>query len=147
VRQIALADRADWERLYLAYLEFYETEPIESSTVLVWSRLVNSEPEIQGLVVEDDGFKYLGSDPALKCQTSRSRQFKLSFEAIAKFLKVTQQPMGSLKVTVSAASRLACKVSGTYLQVLKAGTCDFSLKSFDSVGSLVATKTGKFITR
>jgi GNAT superfamily N-acetyltransferase len=55
VRQITLADRADWERLYLAYLEFYETEPIESSTELVWSRLVNSEPEIQGLVVEDDG--------------------------------------------------------------------------------------------
>ena len=55
VRQITPADRADWQRLYLAYLEFYETEPIESSTELVWSRLVNSEPEIQGLVVEDDG--------------------------------------------------------------------------------------------
>ena len=55
MRQITPADRADWQRLYLAYLEFYETEPIESSTELVWSRLVNSEPEIQGLVVEDDG--------------------------------------------------------------------------------------------
>jgi len=55
VRQIALADRADWERLYLAYLEFYESEPIESSTELVWSRLTSASPEIQGLVVEDDG--------------------------------------------------------------------------------------------
>ena len=55
MRQIALADRADWERLYLAYLEFYESEPIESSTELVWSRLTSASPEIQGLVVEDDG--------------------------------------------------------------------------------------------
>ena len=55
MRQIALADRADWERLYLSYLEFYESEPIESSTELVWSRLTSASPEIQGLVVEDDG--------------------------------------------------------------------------------------------
>jgi hypothetical protein len=100
-----------------------------------------------GSVTKVSGFKYLGSDPALKYQTSQSRKFKLSFAAIAKFLKVTQRPMGSLKITVSASSRLVCKVSKTFLQGLKAGTCDFSLKSFDSVGSLVATKTGKFITR
>ncbi len=55
VRQIALGDRDDWHGLYLAYLEFYETEPVEASVELVWARLTGDNPEIQGLVAEEDG--------------------------------------------------------------------------------------------
>lgn len=55
VRPIAAADREAWQKLYLAYLAFYESEPIESSTELVWSRLTAQTPEIQGLVAELDG--------------------------------------------------------------------------------------------
>ncbi len=55
VRPIAAGDRPDWQRLYLAYLDFYETEPIEASVQLVWSRLTSENPEIQGLVAEDEG--------------------------------------------------------------------------------------------
>jgi ribosomal protein S18 acetylase RimI-like enzyme len=55
VRPISTDDRAQWQPLYLAYLEFYKSEPIESSVELVWSRLTSTNPEIQGLVVEQDG--------------------------------------------------------------------------------------------
>lgn len=55
VRPLAAGDRADWLRLYLGYLEFYETDPIEASVDLVWSRLTSENPDIQGLVAEEDG--------------------------------------------------------------------------------------------
>lgn len=54
VRQIEPRDKTSWQELYLAYLKFYETEPIESGVSLVWQRLTG-EPEIQGLVAEFDG--------------------------------------------------------------------------------------------
>ena len=54
VRQITDQDKPAWLSLYLAYLKFYETEPIESGVALVWQRLTG-EPEIQGLVAEFDG--------------------------------------------------------------------------------------------
>jgi GNAT superfamily N-acetyltransferase len=55
VRQIEPKDRDAWQPLYLAYLEFYKSEPIDSSTELVWNRLTSANPEIQGLVAEVDG--------------------------------------------------------------------------------------------
>ena len=55
VRQIDVEDKAAWHELYLGYLKFYESEPIESSTELVWQRLTQDNPEIQGLVAEIDG--------------------------------------------------------------------------------------------
>lgn len=55
VRQIADQDKSAWLSLYLAYLKFYESEPIEYSTELLWSRLTKQDPEIQGLVAEVDG--------------------------------------------------------------------------------------------
>lgn len=54
VRQIEPRDKTSWQELYLAYLKFYDTEPIESGVALVWQRLTG-EPEIQGLVAEFDG--------------------------------------------------------------------------------------------
>ena len=55
VRQLSIEDKAAWHELYLGYLKFYESEPIESSTELVWQRLTKENPEIQGLVAELDG--------------------------------------------------------------------------------------------
>ncbi|MBJ7281001.1 MAG: GNAT family N-acetyltransferase [Rhodoluna sp.] len=55
VRQIAVEDRSSWLELYHAYLKFYESEPVESSTELLWNRLTKAEPKIQGLVAESNG--------------------------------------------------------------------------------------------
>jgi RimJ/RimL family protein N-acetyltransferase len=55
LRQIQPSDRDAWQDLYFRYLEFYESQPIDSSTELVWARLTSGSPEIQGLVAEDNG--------------------------------------------------------------------------------------------
>jgi GNAT superfamily N-acetyltransferase len=55
VRHIAIQDKASWQELYIAYLKFYESEPVESSTELLWNRLTKGEPEIQGLVAVSNG--------------------------------------------------------------------------------------------
>lgn len=55
VRQISAKDKSAWLGLYLAYLDFYESEAVESSTELLWQRLTKIQPEIQGLVAEVDG--------------------------------------------------------------------------------------------
>ena len=43
IRPIAVQDKAAWHELYLGYLKFYESEPIESSTELVWQRLTTDQ--------------------------------------------------------------------------------------------------------
>jgi len=55
IRPMSISDRISWEKLYIAYLEFYESEPVASSTELLWSRLTQANPEIQGFVAEDEG--------------------------------------------------------------------------------------------
>ena len=55
VRQIEIQDKTSWKELYVAYLKFYESEPVESSTELLWNRLTKSEPEIHGLVAVSNG--------------------------------------------------------------------------------------------
>lgn len=55
VRQIQVEDKSSWQELYLSYLKFYESEPVESSTELLWNRLTKGEPKIQGLVAESNG--------------------------------------------------------------------------------------------
>lgn len=55
IRPVNTEDRTAWLELYLGYLKFYESEPKETSTELVWSRLTSREPEIQGIVAELDG--------------------------------------------------------------------------------------------
>jgi GNAT superfamily N-acetyltransferase len=55
IRKIQASDKVEWLELYHAYLKFYESEPTDFSTELVWSRLTKSDPEIQGLVAEEDG--------------------------------------------------------------------------------------------
>jgi len=55
VRQIDIQDKASWKELYVAYLKFYESEPVESSTELLWNRLTKGEPAVQGLVAVSNG--------------------------------------------------------------------------------------------
>jgi ribosomal protein S18 acetylase RimI-like enzyme len=55
IRPIAPEDRAAWQELYLGYLKFYESEPIDHAIELVWQRLTAGKPEIQGIVAELDG--------------------------------------------------------------------------------------------
>lgn len=55
LRQPKQSDQAAWQKLYYSYLAFYESQPIQSSTDLLWSRLVSAEPLIQSYVAEVDG--------------------------------------------------------------------------------------------
>ena len=55
IRQIEIQDKASWKELYVAYLKFYESEPLESSTELLWNRLTKGEPAVQGLVAVSNG--------------------------------------------------------------------------------------------
>ena len=55
VRQIDIQDKASWKELYVAYLKFYESEPVESSTELLWNRLTKGERAVQGLVAFSNG--------------------------------------------------------------------------------------------
>ena len=55
VRHIQVEDKLCWQDLYLSYLRFYESEPVEASTELLWDRLRRLVPDIQGLVAEVDG--------------------------------------------------------------------------------------------
>jgi hypothetical protein len=94
------------------------------------------------------GYTYQALSVTSKYLATQSKKFKLSFVAVGKLLKVTQKPKGSLKVIVASSSRTVCKVSGKYLVGLKkVGTCQFTVKSLDSRGRLVTTKSGKFKTR
>jgi len=55
VRQVENEDKSSWQELYGAYLKFYESESVESSTELLWNRLIKDAPEIQGLVAVSNG--------------------------------------------------------------------------------------------
>lgn len=55
VRHLQVQDKSCWQDLYLSYLRFYESEPVEASTELLWDRLTRLVPDIQGLVAEVDG--------------------------------------------------------------------------------------------
>ena len=55
VRQLQDSDKSAWQELYFAYLEFYETSPSDVNSVLLWARLTNPDPQIQGLVAESNG--------------------------------------------------------------------------------------------
>ncbi|MEI6671572.1 MAG: GNAT family N-acetyltransferase, partial [Actinomycetes bacterium] len=55
IRSLTPQDRPSWEELYNAYLEFYESQPIPTSTEILWKRLIASDPEIQSIVAEVNG--------------------------------------------------------------------------------------------
>jgi ribosomal protein S18 acetylase RimI-like enzyme len=55
VRLVGPGDRADWERLFRAYGEFYETRFEAAVLDGVWSWLTAPEHEVRGFVAVDDG--------------------------------------------------------------------------------------------
>ena len=56
IRPIAKADRSDWERLWTAYLQFYETSVPPEVYETSFTRLLNPDShEFHGLIAEVDG--------------------------------------------------------------------------------------------
>ena len=56
IRPVLAADRADWNRLWEAYLAFYETELDEEIYDSTFARLLSEDPqEFNGFVAELDG--------------------------------------------------------------------------------------------
>lgn len=55
IRAVTAGDRGDWQRLWEAYLDFYETSLPTSRTELLWSRILDSDDPIEALLAEVDG--------------------------------------------------------------------------------------------
>lgn len=55
IRPLAASDRADWERLFRAYGEFYETQFDDNVLARVWTLLMSEGSGIDALVAEDSG--------------------------------------------------------------------------------------------
>ena len=56
IRPLVESDRADWRRLWTAYLEFYETSVSEEVYETAFARLLDPNPvEFQGLIAEIEG--------------------------------------------------------------------------------------------
>ena len=58
VRELRESDKSFWLLLWRGYLEFYKTEIPEEQTELTWSRLLDSEFNMHGLVVEENDVIY-----------------------------------------------------------------------------------------
>ena len=52
IRRVRMDERAEWEKLWLAYLTFYETELAGSLTDLLWQRIHDCQHETRCYVVE-----------------------------------------------------------------------------------------------
>ncbi|MFM6967116.1 MAG: N-acetyltransferase family protein [Rhodoluna sp.] len=55
IRPITADDRTGWDELWAGYLEFYKTNLSSEQTELTWSRLLDDEHGIHGLVADIDG--------------------------------------------------------------------------------------------
>lgn len=55
IRPVDADDRGEWQRLWEAYLEFYETSVSDARTDLLWSRILDAHHPIEALVAEVDG--------------------------------------------------------------------------------------------
>lgn len=53
IRAVAEGDRAEWEKLYQGYAEFYKTEQSADMRARVWEWLFDPGHEVEGLVAED----------------------------------------------------------------------------------------------
>jgi ribosomal protein S18 acetylase RimI-like enzyme len=60
IRPIAPADREGWNRLYAGYAAFYLVTQTDAMRDRVWSWLMDSTNEINGLVAEDADGKLIG---------------------------------------------------------------------------------------
>ena len=55
IRALTSADKDHWVPLWHGYLEFYKTELSNEQTELTWKRLLDSDFNLYGLVVEVNG--------------------------------------------------------------------------------------------
>ena len=55
IRKPTPVDRADWEPLWLAYIDFYESSMPSDTTSNLWQRILDPAQEIQCRVAEADG--------------------------------------------------------------------------------------------
>lgn len=55
IRPLKFSDRAEWDPLWQGYLTFYKHELTANQTDLTWSRLVDENHDLNGLVLELDG--------------------------------------------------------------------------------------------
>jgi GNAT superfamily N-acetyltransferase len=60
IRPIASSDRAGWDRLYAGYAAFYLVTQTDEMRDRVWSWLMDSTKEVDGLVAEDGEGKLIG---------------------------------------------------------------------------------------
>ena len=60
IRPVAEFDRDDWLPLWLAYLEFYETELSDEQTALTFSRLVDPDYPLYGAIARDADGRPIG---------------------------------------------------------------------------------------
>jgi GNAT superfamily N-acetyltransferase len=60
VRPLRAGDRADWQRLYAGYAEFYESPLTDARADRVWSDLLDESYESFGLVAVDDDGRVVG---------------------------------------------------------------------------------------
>ena len=54
IRTVTAADRANWEPLWLAYIEFYKSTMPADKTEVLWQRILDPVHEIQCRVAQDD---------------------------------------------------------------------------------------------
>ena len=60
IRRPQDADRAEWERLYAGYADFYQVEQTAEMRARVWGWIHDHEHEVEAFVVEDDSGKLVG---------------------------------------------------------------------------------------
>jgi GNAT superfamily N-acetyltransferase len=60
IRPISSTDRAGWDRLYAGYAAFYLVSQTDEMRDRVWSWLMESTSEVNGLVAEDSDGKLIG---------------------------------------------------------------------------------------
>ena len=55
IRPLTETDRPEWDRLWTAYLSFYETELPSATYDHTFARLTGDDPAMHGLIAEQDG--------------------------------------------------------------------------------------------
>mgnify|MGYP003681907597 CR=1 FL=1 len=53
-------DRADWNRLYAGYADYYQVEQTQDMRDRVWGWIQDHEHEVEGFVVENDAGELVG---------------------------------------------------------------------------------------
>lgn len=65
IRPITESDHTQWEKLFRAYIRFYEQHIPDEVIALTWERLLKGEDGFLALVAEEDGGRLVGLAHAL----------------------------------------------------------------------------------